>query len=375
MKTYDVIVLGAGGVGSSALYELARHGVRALGIDRFSPPHDRGSTHGQTRVIRMAYFEHPDYVPLLRESYRLWRELEAATGRELFHEVGLLEVGAADGCVVPGVLRAAAEHGLEIEELTAAEIASRWPGLRMPNELVGLFERSAGYLLVEDCVAAQLAAAQAIGAELLVDTVVGGWSAVGDAIHVQTSAGEFTAAKLIIAAGAWSGGALGSLSSKLEIRRKSLFWFASSDSSYDAKSGFPVYLFELPAGVFYGFPRLDGKSMKVAEHSGGATIEDPTHVNRDVDQHERQRIERFLTAHLPAVSLDVVDHAVCLYTMSPDEHFIVDRNPACPNVVFAAGLSGHGFKFTPVLGRALVDLALDGRTQLPIEFLSLRRFS
>ncbi|MGD9635793.1 MAG: N-methyl-L-tryptophan oxidase, partial [Pirellulales bacterium] len=227
MQTYDVIVLGAGGVGSAALYELSRRGVRALAIDRFRPPHDRGSTHGQTRVIRMAYFEHPDYVPLLRESYSLWRELEAATGRVLFHETGLLEVGPADGCVVPGVLRAAAQHGLEIEELTAAEIARRWPGLRVPDELAGVFERNAGYLLVEDCVATQLAAAQASGAELHTDTVVESWSAAGDVVRVKTSAGEFAAAKLIIAAGAWADGAVGRGLPKLEVRRKSLFWFES----------------------------------------------------------------------------------------------------------------------------------------------------
>src|SRR3990172_6204073 len=152
MQTYDVIVLGAGGVGSAALYELARRGVRAVGIDRYSPPHDRGSSHGQTRVIRQAYFEHPDYVPLLKESYRLWRELEAAAGRKLFHQVGLLEVGPADGDVVPGVLRAAAEHGLAVEPVSPSEAERRWPGLRVPGDLVGVFERNAGYLLVEDCV-------------------------------------------------------------------------------------------------------------------------------------------------------------------------------------------------------------------------------
>ena len=170
MQTYDVIVLGAGGVGSAALHELARRGVRALGIDRFRPPHDQGSSHGQTRVIRQAYFEHPNYVPLLKESYRLWRSLEAATGRSLFHEVGLLEVGPADGIVVPGVLRAAAEHGLEVEQVAADEIERRWPGLRVPGDLVGVFERNAGYLLVEDCVAAHLAAARVGGCDSCLPT-------------------------------------------------------------------------------------------------------------------------------------------------------------------------------------------------------------
>ena len=375
MQTYDVIVLGAGGVGNAALYELARRGVRAVGIDRYSPPHDRGSSHGQTRVIRQAYFEHTDYVPLLKASYRLWRDLEAATGRSLFHEVGLLEVGPADGVVVPGVLRAAAEHGLAVEQLSPSEVERRWPGLRVPDDLVGVFEPSAGYLLVEDCVAANLAAAQAAGATLLADTEVHEWTADERGVRVRTSAGEIAAAKLIIAAGSWASSMLRDVAVELSVRRKSLFWFAADSPRYDVAAGFPVYLFELPAGVFYGFPRIDGRSVKVAEHTGGATVDDPATVNREIDPNEQHRLEGFLAAHLPDVSPRVTDHAVCLYTMSPDEHFIVDRHPAHPNVHFAAGLSGHGFKVTPVLGRALADLALDGSTGLAIEFLSLRRFS
>ncbi len=375
MQTYDVVVLGAGGVGSAALYELARRGVRAVGIDRFHPPHDRGSSHGQTRVIRQAYFEHPDYVPLLTESYRLWRELEAAARRKLFHQVGLLEVGPADGVVVPGVLRAAAEHGLAIEQVSPSEMERRWPGLRVPGDLVGVFEPSAGYLLVEDCVAANLAAAQAAGATLLADTVVDEWTADDRGVRVRTSVGEIAAAKLIIAAGSWAGSMLGDVPLKLSVRRKSLFWFETESPRYDVAAGFPVYLFELPAGVFYGFPSIDGRSVKVAEHTGGATVDDPATVNREIDPNEQRRIEEFLAAHLPEVSSRIAEHVVCLYTMSPDEHFIVDRHPAHANVVFAAGLSGHGFKFTPVLGRALVDLALDGSTPLAIDFLSLNRFS
>lgn len=374
MQTYDVIVLGAGGVGSASLYEAARRGARVVGIDRFCPPHDRGSSHGQTRVIRQAYFEHSDYVPLLRESYRLWRELESATDQTLFIETGLLEVGPADGVVVPGVLQAAAAHRLEVEQLPASDIERRWPGLRVPPEQTGVFEPSAGYLRVEDCVAANLAAAQAAGATLLADTVVHDWTADARGVRVRTSAGEFAAGKLIVAAGPWAGALLYDLRLALTVRRKSLFWFAAATPRYDATAGFPVYLFELPHGVFYGFPRLDGHTMKVAEHTGGATVTDPAQVNREVDPVEERRVADFLAAHLPEVSSQLADHATCLYTMSPDEHFIVDRHPVHANVVFAAGLSGHGFKFTPVLGRVLAELALDGATPLPIDFLSLRRF-
>jgi sarcosine oxidase len=385
MQIYDVIVLGAGGVGSASLYELARRGVRAVGIDRFHPPHDRGSSHGQTRVIRQAYFEHSDYVPLLKESYRLWRALEQGAGRQLFHEVGVLEVGPGDGEVVPGVLRTAAEHGLDVEQLNASDIERRWPGLQVPDELVGVFEPNAGYLLVEDCVAANLAAAEAAGATLINDTIVDDWTAEEGGVIVRTSAGDFAAHRLILAAGSWTdtlwAGRLSDQSErntqfpKLSVRRKSLFWFEAESTRYDAVAGFPVYLFELPSGVFYGFPRIDGRSVKVAEHSGGRPVDDPATVDRTIDLGEQRRLEAFQAAHLPEVSSRVADHAVCLYTMSPDEHFIVDRHPQHANVVFAAGLSGHGFKFTPVLGRVLVDLALDGGTSLPIDFLSLRRFA
>jgi sarcosine oxidase len=374
MQTYDVIVLGAGGVGSAALAELARRGVRAMGIDRFDPPHDQGSSHGQSRVIRQAYFEHPNYVPLLKESYRLWRELEAAAGEKLFHEVGLLEVGPADGVVVPGVLRAAAEHELAVERVSAAEIEHRWPGLQVSDDLVGVFEQNAGYLLVEDCVAANLKVAQTAGATLMTNAVVHEWRADRGGVRVRTDAGEVSAAKLIITAGAWASSVLEQSLPPLSVRRKSLFWFAADSPQFDAESGFPVYLFELTSGVFYGFPRLEG-NMKVAEHSGGVTVTDPATVDRSIDSAEQRRVTTFLADHLPDVSSRVTDHAVCLYTMSPDEHFIVDRHPQNANVVFAAGLSGHGFKFTPVLGHALADIALDGHSRLPIDFLSLQRFA
>lgn len=374
MNRYDAIVLGAGGVGSAALYHLARRGVRAVGIDRFNPPHDRGSSHGQSRAIRQAYFEHPDYVPLLVEAYRLWRELEQRTGRRLLHQVGAVEIGPADGVVVPGVLRAAAEHQLPVEPLSAADIRSRWPGLRVEEPLVGVHEPTAGFLLVEDCVRAHLDAARDAGAELLVDTRVLDWSAEQAGVRVRTSAGEIEADRLIVAAGAWAGPLLADLKVRLAVRRKSLFWFAAGSAEYDVAAGLPVYLFELPHGVFYGFPKLDERGVKFAEHSGGRAIDDPLMVDRSIDPDEERRLVAVLPRCLPGVSPRVTDHVVCLYTMSPDEHFIVDRHPAHANVVFAAGLSGHGFKFAPVLGQALADLALSGGSHLPIGFLSLGRF-
>jgi len=375
MEHYDAIVFGAGGVGSAALLELAQRGVRALGIDRFNPPHDRGSSHGSTRVIRQAYFEHSDYVPMLLESYRLWEELEQIVGKRLLHKVGLLEVGPVNGVVVPGVLRAAQEHGLAVESLTADEIMHRWPGLSVGDDLVGVHESAAGYLLVEDCVQAHLDAARAAGAELLTNMEVLSWTANDREVRVRTCDGEIKADRLIITAGAWAGEVLADVGLHLIVRRKSLFWFATEAANYDANAGFPVFLLELPSGVFYGFPKLDPRGVKFAEHSGGHVLDDPLVVDRTIDLAEQQRLVDVLRRMLPGVTPRVTDHSVCLYTMSPDENFILDRHPVHPNVVFAAGLSGHGFKFTPVLGKALADLALNGGTELPIDFLSLARFA
>jgi monomeric sarcosine oxidase len=375
MERYDAIVLGIGGVGSAALYHLAKRGIRAIGIDRFSPPHDRGSSHGQSRVIRQAYFEHSDYVPLLREAYRLWHELETLSETKLFHQIGLVEVGPSDGVVVPGVLRAADEHRLQVESLTAEQVERRWPGLSVAKQFACVFEPAAGYLRVEDCVKAHIDVACAAGAEIMVDTEVQSWTADGREVRLRTTSGqEIVGDRLVVTAGAWASQLLADLNVALQVRRKSLFWFAADDPRYDAATGMPVFLFEEPEGVFYGFPQIDERGVKFAEHTGGRTVDDPIVVDLSIDPDEQRRLIDALRRHLPGVSSRVTDHVVCLYTMSPDEHFIVDRHPAYANVVVAAGLSGHGFKFTPVLGRALADLALDGGTNLPINFLSLNRF-
>jgi sarcosine oxidase len=374
-KIYDAIVLGTGGVGSAALFHLARRGLRVLGIDRFTPAHDRGSSHGETRIIRQAYFEHPDYVPLLLRAYELWAELEELSGEQLFHQVGLLQVGPRDGAVVSGVLKSAEQHGLAVEELTARESERRFPGFVVPPELTGVFEPRAGYLLVENCVLAHLQAAKNHGAEHLSETTVTSWRSEGSGVVATTDRGEFRAGRLVISRGAWAGELLSSLGVPLEVRRKHVYWFSATSPAYAATSGCPTFLYELPDGVFYGFPSLPSNGLKAAEHSGGQTVSDPSADPRLFDQRDCERVQSFLAKHLPFVSGEVSRHSVCFYTMTPDEHFLVDRHPQHPNVVFAAGLSGHGFKFTGVLGHALADLATEGQTQLPVGFLRLSRFA
>jgi monomeric sarcosine oxidase len=375
MLTYDAIVLGTGGVGSAAVYHLARRGARVVGIDQFPGGHDRGSSHGETRVIRQAYFEHPDYVPLLLRAYELWRELEAEAGIDLLHQVGLIQVGPPDGAVVPGVLKAARLHHLAVESLSAAEVMRRFPGFRVPEGAVGVFEPAAGYLKVERCVMTHLAAAKACGARLVFGAQAHQWKSDAGGAQVITDLGEFSASRLIITAGPWAPQLLHGLGVPLEVRRKHLYWFPASDVSYHESSGCPTYLYELPHGVYYGFPQIDERGVKVAEHTGGAVVADPTGDPRPLDASDLARVEEFLARCLPGVGRPLASRSVCFYTMSPDEHFLVDRHPRMENVFFAAGLSGHGFKFTSVLGEVLTELALEGRSKRPIGFLSLDRFA
>jgi sarcosine oxidase len=369
MATFDVIVLGTGGVGSAALYYSARGGARTIGLDRFIAPHNRGSSHGQTRIIRQAYFEHSDYVPLLLESYQLWSEIEQLIGKRLYWETGLLQIGPKDGVVVPGVLRSAQEHGLKVESLSAKDVETRWPHLRVPTDMKGVLEPKAGYLLVEECVASFLSAAREAGAEISAPCEVLGWEP-GTPIRLNTTEGTLTTNQLIITAGAWAGSLLDDLNLRLRVLRKAILWF-------NAKTGagnLPCYLYELPNTIMYGFPAIDGR-IKVAEHSGGTQVEDPMRYDRNLDPHDAEQALNFLNECLPAAANGLAEHQTCLYTMTPDENFMIDRHPEHANVVFAAGLSGHGFKFTPVLGKALADMALTGATSMPLDFLKLSRFS
>jgi sarcosine oxidase len=373
MQNYDAVVVGLGGVGSAAVYHLAARGAKVLGIERFTAAHDRGSSHGQTRIIRKAYFEHSDYVPLLDEAYRLWHELQSRGGRQLFHQTGLLQIGPADGEVVRGVLQSAEQHSLAVETLTPGDIQQRFPGFNVPHGAVGVFEPGAGYLLVEDCVQAHLEQAADAGAELRFNTAVDAWRADGSGVVVTCGGETVSTGAIVITTGAWSVPLLAELDVELKVLRKHLHWFANENKAYREQSGCPAFLYDLPQGVYYGFPQIDGRGVKMAEHSGGEVVSDPLQFSREFDPAEHQRVTNFRGAYLPGASSRSTDHAVCMYTMSPDAHFIVDRHPEHRQVVFAAGLSGHGFKFTSVLGKALADLACDGRTELPIGFLGLDR--
>ncbi|MGD9648812.1 MAG: N-methyl-L-tryptophan oxidase, partial [Pirellulales bacterium] len=299
--------------------------------------------------------------------------------------MGLVQVGPPDGEVIRGVLASAAEHRLAIEKLSPDEAMRLWPALEVPDDAAVVFENQAGYLLVDACVQAQAAAARRAGAELRTNETVVSWNVErGGDVVVQTDDGEYRAARLVICPGAWAPQLLADLGITFQVLRKPVFWYATDAPEYGA-SELPCFLFELtelneagqPAAQceFYGFPAIDDLGVKVAEHTGGNVVRDPLAVARELQPADQARVEAFTTACLPELGYRMHAHRVCMYTMSPDRHFIVDRHPRHANVVFAAGLSGHGFKFTPVLGEALVDLAVDGATKLPIGFLGLRRFA
>jgi sarcosine oxidase len=369
MSHYDAIVLGTGGVGSAALYHLAQRGLSVLGLDRFTGAHDRGSSHGHTRVIRKAYFEHPDYVPLLIEAYRLWKALQQVTGQSLYVPAGLLNVGPAEGNIVQGIRASAAEHDLPLEQLTAEEVAKRWPGYTVPEGYTALFEEEAGFLMVERAVQAHLDQARLAGATCLTDQVVLDWSVSGSTVTVRTESDTFEADRLVITAGSWTMDLLGDLEFSLQVLRKPLHWYRVPPDCYQCSQGAPTFFYDTPAGYFYGFPAIDGRGLKVARHTGGQLVADPLQVDRSLDTEEQVQVAAFLGKFLPEVTGEPTDHAACLYTMSADEHFIVDRHPEHDQVVFAAGLSGHGFKFATVLGKILSDLVADGTTTLPVGFL------
>ncbi len=373
-KIYDVIVLGLGGVGSSAAFALAKRGQCVLGIDQFSPPHHRGSSHGETRIIRKSYFEHPSYVPLLCRAYDLWRELESRVEARLYHATGILEIGPADGIVIPGVIRSAAQYNLSIEQLTMSEAMYRYPALHGDDSWSVVLEKDAGYLNVELCVEAHLKSAAALGAELVMHQKVIGWGADGNGVSVRTQTQTYQANRLILTAGPWAGELLGQFGVPLQVLRKHLYWYETRNQAYREVDGFPCFFFETPTGHFYGFPNRDSLGLKIARHSGGDKVDseiDGVHVRSDEDQ---TAVESFLETNLPEVRRRMTRWAGCYYTMTPDENFIIDTLPNMPQVSIVAGLSGHGFKFTSVLGELAADLATDGRLPLDLSFLSLARF-
>jgi len=376
MSTADVIVLGLGGMGSAAALHLAKGGARVLGFDAHALAHDRGSSHGESRLIRKAYFESPAYVPLLERAYALWDELALEAGESLLERTGLVLFGrkGAAANATARALSVAREHGLVVEDLSAGEARARFPAFRVPDDFACLWEPGAGFLHVERCVRAHVLAAEKLGAKLSFGTRVQSWSAKSDDVTVVTGDGvTHHAQRLVICPGPWAAqaNALGGLKLPLSVHRVVQFWF-EAPPALDLRANMPCYAFDVDGAFVYGFPRLENGWMKIAHHAPGARVIDPEKVDRNVAPHEADLVKLFAHTYFAGVGAESVQAKTCMYTMTPDEHFIVDRHPVHENVHYACGFSGHGFKFASVIGEALAELSLECATKLPMKFLENR---
>lgn len=386
----DAVVVGLGVVGSATARELARRGRDVLGLDRFGPAHRRGSSHGESRLIRSLYHEGPGYVPLLRRAYAGWRGLEGEAGRELLLETGGLAVGPPDGRLVTGCLAAASEHGLAFEALSPAEVRRRFPAFDVPAGHRALLDPAAGVLRAERCLAALRSGARAAGAELRFGERVAGWSAAGGRLVVEADGGQVECGALVLAAGGWTADLLeaaGEASPPLTVERQSVHRFPAPRDSECGPDRFPVFLAETgrpttdgateadSSPMAYGAPDL-GRGVKVAVHHGGETSRRPAEVRRRVDPAEARSAREAVEELLPRLGRSPVASDVCLYANTPDRDFVIDRlSPDGPPVVAACGLSGHGFKFAPAVAGAAADLAQGAAPPADVAPFRLGRWS
>jgi sarcosine oxidase len=361
---FDVIVVGLGGMGSAAAAHVASRGKRVLGLEQFQPGHTQGSSHGRSRVIRLAYFEHPAYVPLLRRAYELWRKLEKDTATHLLQMTGGLMIGAPESAVVSGSLRSAREHGLDHEMLGAAEIHRRFPPFTPASGVIALYEREAGVVFPEEAIRAHLNVAARHGAELRFDERVEDWRVLpAGSIEVRTARSVYSCDRVILAPGAWAASLFKIDWLPLEVEPQILYWFDPAGGAAPfAPDRFPIYIWDVGAGVqFYGFPADDERRVKVAFFRSPATDEGS--------------MRGALAPCIPALSNGtLVDSVTCKYTMTRDQHFVIGLHPDTPKVVLASPCSGHGYKFASVIGEILADLATSGATRHPIDIFGPARF-
>jgi sarcosine oxidase len=374
MDTADVIVIGLGGMGSAAARELARRGLSVLGLEQFALGHDRGSSHGHTRIIRQAYYEHPAYVPLVRRAYEGWYDLELQTGEHLLTGCPCLTLGPPDSELVQGVRRSAQEHALPIEVLSPDEVCKRYPAFELSHAGgdVGVIEHTAGILHVDRCVRAMADEARRLGARFHEHETVLRWQGTDSGILVQTARGAYQASRLVLTAGPWASQILGACGQSLRVMRQVVLWHDSARMELYRRDHFPLFIAQTTEGYFYGIPAIDRRGVKVAQHYGASELVSPDEIDRTVTDADRVPIRVFLDRYLPTAGA-CSDSSVCIYTLTPDRHFLIDLHPDTEGVVFAAGFSGHGFKFAPVVGEILADLVMHGKTDWPIELFRLAR--
>ena len=373
-SSHDAIVVGVGGMGSATTYHLARRGLDVLGLERYDIPHTMGSSHGITRIIRRAYYEHPSYIPLVERAYDLWDDLAALSDRPVIHRTGSIDAGPPDDPVFEGSRRSCEEHDIPHEVLTGEELGERFPGYRLPEDYRALYQDDGGFVVPEQAIIAHTQAAQAEGAEIHARTRVDGWTETsGGGVRVETARGTYEADGLVLAAGAWNQKLADALEGLAVPERQVLAWLQPERPELFQPDRFPVWNLSVPEGRFYGLPVYDVPGMKLGRYHHRDEQVDPDDWNRDPDAEDERLLREFAERYFPAGAGPTMGLATCMFTNSPDEHFILDTLPDHPQVAVGAGFSGHGFKFASVIGEVLADLVTGG-TDHPIEMFRLDRF-
>jgi len=375
MSGPQIAVIGLGATGSAALRALARRGVGAIGIERFAIGHDRGSSHGPSRIFRLAHFENASYVPLLRRAYALWRELETVAKENFIRLTGIAEIGPADGELIAGTLAAARRFGLPHEVLDAKALMRRYPSYRLPDQFVAVVQPDGGIIAAQRAIAANIRIAGDAGALVRTQEKVLAVEPNGKGVRIKTDRAEIDADGVIVAAGPWLQSLLPGLDLPLRVTRQVVGWFEPADAAQFAADRFPVFLIESRHGIHYGFPNDGAMGVKVAKHHHRDETVDPDACERNVTAEDEALIRAPLAQYLPGANGRLLDAQTCLYTMTPDDSFIVDRMPGFPHVIIASPCCGHGFKFSPVIGEIVADLATSGTTRNEIEGFALQRFA
>jgi sarcosine oxidase len=369
----DVAVIGVGAMGSMSLWRLAARGASVIGFERFQPGHALGSSHGETRIIRTAYHEGPEYVPLVQEAWTLWRRLEEETGVSLLVRNGGLLIGPPDGEIVQGALLSARTHNLEHQLLDAADLRRRHPQHRIGEQDVAVAEPDAGFVRPEVAVEAAAACAVARGAVLHSGCKVQTIDPDGGGVTILSDAGKHRVRHAIVAAGPWTSMIAPWANLPLSVARQAMGWYQATEPALFEASRFPIWIREAPDHVAYGFPTVDGRTVKLALHHEGATT-DPDTVDRAIHTADADPLDRYVAKYLAGLQAHAVEMRVCMYTNTPDQHFVIGRVPGVDNVTVLSPCSGHGFKFASVIGDVAADFALDGGTSRNVERFNPDRF-
>jgi len=374
-NAWDVAVIGLGAMGSATIYALAKRGLHVIGIDRLEPPHDRGSSHGESRVIRLAYFEDPAYVPLLRLAYEHWRALEALTGEGVLSVTGVLEAGFKGAPAIEGSIRSALEHQLPHEVLQPSEVNERFPAFSIPNDWRCVYQPDGGVLQPEKAIELFLRAASARGAAIRTRTPVTAVQPVGDSVRIKLATGEhFDVGSAVLAAGAWMTSLLPKLGNHLTLTRQPLVWFRPRDARWVHPDRMPVFFLQTPDDLIYGFPDIFGSGVKIASHLSAGTLSGPDVLRADASAEEKAHLKAVIERYIPAAAGDACRSTTCIYTRSPDGHFVLGLHPEHPQIVIASACSGHGFKFASLFGEILADLSTKRATEAPIDLFRPGRF-